>query len=412
MQATRGLRIGFLSILLLAVLLLVSPRHTAGYSLPGDSEMVEDLSLGNADTTEPPGTEAPTEDTTTTDNSSTTTDTSTTTTDTSTDSTANPTTTTTNPTATTAKPTTSTAKPPTSTDEGTTTPHIGTTTTTQPPTVDQQLELLEDTKVELNEFDATLDNFVNLLEESDGARSVEGKLTGGGQDHPAAWWRGAKEGNTGNIDNICIDSANDLCNQLKDSLKVTESLVTILDEDVEAWTNEKLTDLQDENDKLSYIYNEAKKEENKDAFKESVNNDEFQAVVGSMKEEVNTGLDNVNKKIDNLMNPDNTGSVVLVAVIGSIGGLMVVGLIGVMTYGAVKKGKLKKKSKKAAPYNKLQGEHIPIDGFLSDAPAARQPPRSDPYRSDPYSSPYGPRNESNYRGPATRGGQGLPRTQL
>ena len=64
-----------------------------------------------------------------------------------------------------------------------------------------------------------------------------------------------------------------------------------------------------------------------------------------------TSQDNVDTKISDIQR-DRTGSVVLVAVIGSIGGIMIVSLAGVMIYSATKQ-KMKKKSS-TTPYNKVR----------------------------------------------------------
>ena len=69
-------------------------------------------------------------------------------------------------------------------------------------------------------------------------------------------------------------------------------------------------------------------------------------------QEVNISLDGVKQKIGVIVQA-KTDSVVLVAVIGTLGGLMVVGLVGVMIYGGVKRKGSKAPTSK--PYNKVSG---------------------------------------------------------
>lgn len=67
---------------------------------------------------------------------------------------------------------------------------------------------------------------------------------------------------------------------------------------------------------------------------------------------VEKGSTAVQGKINQLQDTSNGGSVALVAVLGTLGGLMIVALVGVMAYRFVKKPKTKKETSDAS-YGKV-----------------------------------------------------------
>ncbi|XP_045106401.1 uncharacterized protein LOC123501568 isoform X2 [Portunus trituberculatus] len=416
MRAARGRWPG-LSLLLL-VALLACPCYAAGLSLAGETQEVayetweaidSEDGLSNSTDTETASTDAETNSTdvitTSTDAETNSTDVITTSTDAETNSTDVITTSTdtSDGSSTTKKPNTE----PTSdgsTPTGDTKPPTNNPTTTTPTPPHDDLTLYEYTKEELNVT-------AEILAKCSSLASSKRSSTGSVMDSPAGWWKLKKEQTqeviSSTIDNFCINDTSPECDKLYTNLSDIMKLLTSLTANVDGWTLEDLDDLTGKNGELEDAYQAATDVSN---FENLIDNATFQNVISDMQEEVKRSREKVNTKISDIKK-DQTGSVVLVAVIGSLGGIMVVSIAGVMIYSAAKKKKMKKESS-TTPYNKLQGENIPIDAFLSDGPRAdpytsQSPPHS---RGDPYPSPYSGRSEPMPR--VTRIGKALPRTHF
>ncbi|MPC27411.1 hypothetical protein E2C01_020581 [Portunus trituberculatus] len=252
----------------------------------------------------------------------------------------------------------------------------------------RDLTLYEYTKEELNVT-------AEILAKCSSLASSKRSSTGSVMDSPAGWWKLKKEQTqeviSSTIDNFCTNDTSPECDKLYTNLSDIMKLLTSLTANVDGWTLEDLDDLTGKNGELEDAYQAATDVSN---FENLINNATFQNVISDMQEEVKRSREKVNTKISDIKK-DQTGSVVLVAVIGSLGGIMVVSIAGVMIYSAAKKKKMKKESS-TTPYNKLQGENIPIDAFLSDGPRAdpytsQSPPHS---RGDPYPSPYSGRSKT------------------
>ncbi|KAG0729991.1 hypothetical protein GWK47_029200 [Chionoecetes opilio] len=385
----RDERVGSSSTFLLTVLLLLlaTPRHTAGFSLAkGGEDATQNPSLLTMDEEEYFAALDDSMEDESTDNSTATVTTGDSTTD-------DPTSTTTDdPTSTTTDDPTSTTTDSSSTDDSTlsngTSPSVSSSSPV--PTV-SEIDLFLDTRTELDGIEATMDQFLQLVDAISTAESVAAGGRAESPDHPASWWKLGKEGATLKIFEDFCNAGSVECENLKSSLINIEISISFLNDEVEDWNDGKLNSLKEENKKLATLYTDA--ETDPDAFKDSIDTEAFISAIIDVKKHVQSGLDSVDNKISNILGTlDATGSVALVATIGTMGGIMLVSLAGVMIYGAVKKRKTKK-STATTPYNKLQGENIPIDGFLSDAPRMNPyaPPTTPSVRSDPYAVPHSSR---------------------
>ncbi|ROT72960.1 hypothetical protein C7M84_008627 [Penaeus vannamei] len=99
-------------------------------------------------------------------------------------------------------------------------------------------------------------------------------------------------------------------------------------------------------------------------------------------------------------------SVIFTSVLGTVGGLMVVGLLGAVIF-AVSKGKKVSKKPGKKGYNQVPEERIPVGDFIrahDNPPPTRSSPeaRKDPDARDEYATPYAPAAPVN-RDPYARG---------
>nr|XP_027217599.1 suppressor protein SRP40-like [Penaeus vannamei] len=195
---------------------------------------------------------------------------------------------------------------------------------------------------------------------------------------------------------ICITDSG-TCNTIEELLLRISKQTNDLTANPEAWGDSQLSQLEIQSNDLT----EAVKNPNKDHFKE----EETKTRINEVKGEVSEGRRVASEQVKSFEAAERD-SVIFTSVLGTVGGLMVVGLLGAVIF-AVSKGKKVSKKPGKKGYNQVPEERIPVGDFIrahDNPPPTRSSPeaRKDPDARDEYATPYAPAAPVN-RDPYARG---------
>ncbi|XP_037802541.1 serine-rich adhesin for platelets-like isoform X3 [Penaeus monodon] len=187
------------------------------------------------------------------------------------------------------------------------------------------------------------------------------------------------------------------CIAIEQSLSKISNLTGVLADYTEVWNDNLLSQLENENEKLAEAVGEAVK----DDFDVAVTKE----TIDDVKQQVSAGSQVASERVEEFEQAEQD-SVIFTSVLGTFGGLMVLGLLGAVIF-AVVKGKKVSKTKESKGYNQVPEERIPVGDFIrahDDPPPARSTGEASrlPHARSDYATPYAPDAPAN-RDPYARG---------